>query len=221
MSLWIRTLTTFAALLALSIVCYADDAKFKVGFAQKEITPQVPTPMWGYGARHDMLSEGTLDPLMAKVIVIEAGKDRIALMGLDLGRAPTAVMMDEIRAAIREKAQIEHVLIVGSHTHHGPVLELADREGFGKGRFDAALGYLKSLPGMLSETIIEAASKLKPAKMGVATADVPYNRNRHSKRTPPARDPQLGVMRFDDENGKPLAILVNFAAHPVMTMPRS
>ena len=217
MSLWIRALATFVVVLALSVVAYADDVKFQVGFAQKEITPQVPTPMWGYGARHDMLSEGTLDPLMAKVIVIEAGKDRIALMGLDLGRAPTAVMMDEIRAAIREKAHIEHVLIVGSHTHHGPVLELTDREGFGKGRFDQALGYLKSLPGMLSETIIEAASKLQPAKMGVATADVPYNRNRHTKQKPPARDPQLGVLRFDDENGKPLAILVNFAAHPVMT----
>src|SRR5262249_112315 len=32
-----------------------------------------------------------------------------------------------------------------------------------------------------------------------------------------AVDPMLAVMRFDNDDGQPLAILVNFAAHPVMT----
>lgn len=195
----------------------AADREFLIGFAQKDVTPQVPTPMWGYGARKDMLSEGVLDPLMAKAIVIQAGKDRMALVGLDMGRAPTTAMMNQIRATILEKAKIEHVLIVGSHTHHGPVLELSDRDGFGKGRFDDAIAYLKTLPDMLSDTIIAAAADLRPARMGIATSEVPYNRNRHTKRQPPARDPQLAVMRFDDADGKPLAILVNFAGHPVMT----
>ena len=196
---------------------HADDSDFKVGFAQKEITPQVSMPMWGYGARKDMLSQGTLDPLMAKAIVIEAGEDRVALVGLDLGRAPTTAMMEEIRSTIRDKAKIEHVMIVGSHTHHGPVLELTDRDGFGKGKFDDAIAYLKTLPEMISSTIVEAASKLQPARLGVNSAEVPYNRNRHSKRQPAARDPLLAVLRFDDLQGKPIAVLVNFAAHPVMT----
>ena len=106
-----------------AISVLADEGDFRVGFAQKDVTPPIPMPMWGYGARKDMLSQGALDPLMAKAIVIEAGNDRVALVGLDMGRAPTTAMMDEIRASIREKAKIEHVLIVGSHTHHGPVLE--------------------------------------------------------------------------------------------------
>lgn len=196
---------------------WADDAEFKVGFAQKDVTPDVPMPMWGYGARRDMLSEGTLDPLMAKAVVIEVGSDRIAIVGLDMGRAPTTAMMELIRATVREKAKVEEILIVGSHTHHGPVLELTDRDGFGKGRFDPAISYLKKLPDLLSSVIVEAASKLQPARMGITSTDVPYNRNRHSKRTPPARDPQLAVIRFDDIQGKPIAIIVNFAGHPVMT----
>ncbi|MBM4076639.1 MAG: hypothetical protein FJ267_13500, partial [Planctomycetes bacterium] len=198
----------------------SDETSFQVGFAEKDITPQVATPMWGYGARKDKLSEGILDPLMAKVIVIEAGNDRLALVGLDMGRAPTPDMMKEIRQTIRYQAKIEHVLIVGSHTHHGPVFELSDREGFGKGRFDDAIGYLKTVPSMLSSTIVEAASRLQPARIGVATLDVPFNRNRHSKRPVRARDPQLAVVRFDDKDGKPLALLVNFAGHPVMTSPQ-
>lgn len=195
----------------------ADEPAMKIGYSERDITPQVKTPMWGYGARKDMLSEGTLDPLMAKAIVLEIGTDRLALVGLDLGRAPTGTMMEEIRQTIRDQAKIEHVLMVASHTHHGPVLELKDRVGFGKGRFDDTLKYLKDLPGMLSATIIEASGKLQPAKLGVATAEVPYNRNRHTKRKPAPRDSQLTVIRFDDPQGKPLAILVNFTGHPVMT----
>ena len=92
--------------------------------------------MWGYGARHDCLSQGALDPLMAKAIVIAAGDDKVALVGIDLGRGPTEAMMKTIRQEIADKAGIHHVLITGSHTHHGPVIELIDEPGLGKGKFD-------------------------------------------------------------------------------------
>jgi neutral ceramidase len=194
-----------------------EPAPFRVGFAQRDITPPVGIPMWGYGARHDMLSVGTLDPLMAKAIVIEAGSQRLALVGLDLGRGPTEAMMVQIRKEIgAEGIKVGHVLISGSHTHHGPVIELTDEPGFGKGKFDAAVAYSQKLPGMLTEAIREAAAGLAPAKIGVATQSVAFNRNRQSKRTPPATDPLLSVVRFDDAQGKPIAVLVNFAAHPVL-----
>ena len=57
----------------------------------------------------------------------------------------------------------------------------------------------------------------KPARLGVASDSVTLNRNRHTKREPRVTDPQLAIIRFDDLEGKPIAILVNFAAHPVMT----
>jgi hypothetical protein len=43
-----------------------------------------------------------------------------------------------------------------------------------------------------------------------------FNRNRHTKIEPKPSDRELAVMRFDDAAGKPVAILVNFAAHPTM-----
>ena len=173
--------------------------------------------MWGYGARHDAPSEGTLDPLMAKAIVIAAGDDKVALVGIDLGRGPTEAMMKIIRQEIAAKAGIRHVLITGSHTHHGPVIELTDEPGLGKGKFDVAVAYSKKLPHLLVEAILDADKDLKPAKIGVATESVTLNRNRHTKREPKATDPMLAVLRFDDLAGKPIAVLVNFAAHPVMT----
>src|SRR5471030_2277250 len=84
----------------------ADAPSFKVGFAKRDITPQAPMPMWGYGARHDALSQGVLDPLLAKAIVIETGNDRLAIVGLDLGRGPTREMMVQIRKEVAEKAGV-------------------------------------------------------------------------------------------------------------------
>jgi hypothetical protein len=195
----------------------ADGTDFRVGAGEADITPPPGMPMWGYGARHDALSQGALDPLMAKAVVIAAGDDKVALVGIDLGRGPTEEMMKAIRQEIAEKAGIRHVLITGSHTHHGPVIELTDEPGLGQGKFDVAVSYSKKLPHLLVEAILGADRGLQRARVGVATESVNLNRNRQTKREPKPTDPMLAVLRFDDEAGKPIAVLVNFAAHPVMT----
>jgi hypothetical protein len=195
----------------------ADSHDFRVGAADQDITPPLGIPMWGYGARHDAPCQGVLDPLMAKAIVIAAGGDKVALVGIDFGRGPTEAMMKIIRQELAEKAGIRHVMIVGSHSHHGPVIELTDEPGLGRGKFDVAVAFSQELPRRLVATILDAERNLKPARLGVATESVNLNRNRHTKREPKATDPMLAVLRFDDEAGKPIAVLVNFAAHPVMT----
>ena len=171
--------------------------------------------MWGYGERHAILSQGTAEPLMAKAVVIEAGNERLAIVGMDIGRGPTTAMMKQIRDAVSEKAGVGHVMISGSHTHHGPVIELTDREGFGKGKFDDAVAYSKRLPELLIEAIVEAKNNAVPARIGVAKKNLELNRNRHTKRTLKPTDPMLAVIRFDDAAGKPIAVVANFAAHPV------
>ena len=82
--------------------------------------------MWGYGARHDGLSTGVLDPLYAAAVVIQAGTNKLAIVGLDLGRAPAEKSLQAIRQRIKAEAGIDYSFIAGSHTHHGPVLELTD-----------------------------------------------------------------------------------------------
>jgi hypothetical protein len=213
---------TYALVAALFLVVSAaavaaDSTVFRAGAAEQDITPPLGIPMWGYGARHAAPCEGTLDPLMAKAIVVAAGDDKLAIVGIDLGRGPTDLMMKVIREEISDKAGIDFVLITGSHTHHGPVIELIDEPGLGKGKFDVAVAYSKKLPHLLVDAILAAEKNLKPAKLGVATETVSLNRNRHTKRESKVTDPMLAVVRFDDEGGKPIAVLVNFAAHPVIT----
>ena len=74
----------------------------------------------------------------------------------------------------------------------------------------------RSCPDLLVEAILDADKNLKSARLGVATESVGLNRNRHTKREPKVTDPMLAVIRLDDQAGKPIAVVVNFAAHPVM-----
>jgi neutral ceramidase len=192
---------------------------FEAGAGRRDITPREPVPMWGYGDRHDALSTGMLDPLYADALVIQAGGRKIAIVGLDLGRSPAEASLQRIRQRIKEQAGIENSIIAGSHTHHGPVLELTDQDGKGRGRFDAALRYYSQMEDGIAAAIVEANSRLAPARMAVGSVQLEgFNRNRHTKIEPKSSDRELAVMRFDDTAGKPVVILVNFAAHPT-TLP--
>jgi neutral ceramidase len=213
-SLWLTL-----AWLALSLTIWAQtgNAVFQVGMGRRDITPREGVPMWGYGARHDALSTGTLDPLYADALVIQAGDQKLAIVGLDLGRAPAEKSLQRIRQRIKAEAGIEYSFIAGSHTHHSPVLELTDEPGKGRGRFDAALRYYQQMEDGIVGAILEANAKLAPAKIAVGSVPLEgFNRNRHTKLQPKPSDRELAVIRLDDLAGKPLAILVSFTAHPTM-----
>ncbi len=194
----------------------AHAAHFKAGFAQIDITPAKPMPMWGYGARHNHLSEGVRDPLFAKAIVIDVGEEKVALVGLDLGRSPGPEQVARIRDAVKAKAGVGFILLVGSHTHHGPVLELKDAPDKGKGAYDDAVAYANGLEVRLTDVIVSAAANVGDARIGWGAAMVPMNRNRHTKIEPKVTDSELTVVRFDTSGGEPIAVAVNYAAHPTM-----
>lgn len=193
-----------------------DKPVFKAGFASVDITPETTVPLWGYGREHrpENNSTGVLDLLYAKALVFEAGETRAALVGLDLGRAPFEPMVRRIEQAVLHQAGVEHVFLVGSHTHHGPALELVPVEGNADPALQNALVYYEQLEQKLIGVIVEAAGKVVPAKIGWSSAESQVNRNRHTQEAPVPRDPELFTLRADDLEGNPIAILVNFAAHP-------
>src|SRR5207302_1871784 len=115
-----------------------------------DITPPTGHPMWGYGARHDAPSVGVLDRLYARALVLATGGRRIALVSLDLGRAPTRQSTAAIRARVKEAAGVEYVFLVASHTHHGPVLELDNWP-------DPKKPYVRQLERRLGDVILAAA----------------------------------------------------------------
>jgi hypothetical protein len=187
----------------------APAADLTAGAAKVDITPPTGFPMWGYGARHDAKCVGVLDPLQARALVLELGEKRIALVSLDLGRAPTRATTAAIRKRVFEHG-IQEIFLVGSHTHHGPVLEMS-------GWPNAQQPYATELENKLVQAIVDAKKTAKPARLGCGSVMTELNRNRHSKLPNKPVDRELVVLRVEDMEGKPIAHAVNFAAHATMT----
>lgn len=94
-------------------------AGLKAGVARVDVTPPPGLPMYGYMDR-TQLSTGTLDPLYARILVIEADGKRLALITLDLGRTFGSASLTRLRKQLAEQSGISYLLITASHTHSGP-----------------------------------------------------------------------------------------------------
>jgi hypothetical protein len=202
-----------ALLLALLLPGAAAAGGLRAGAAVADVTPPVGFPLWGYAARHDAPSVGVLDPLKARVLVLEAGGERVAFVSLDLGRAPTRASAEAIRARVRKDAGVGTVFLAASHTHHGPVLELG-------GWPTREAPYARRLEDRVCGAVAEAARGLRPARLAAGSKEVPLNRNRHSRRPDAPVDRELAVLKVEDESGHPVALAVNFAAHATLTEAR-
>lgn len=195
-------------------------ANLEMGLAVRDITPAVGVPMWGYSARTGP-AVGTLDSLYAKALVFRAGDDTAALVVLDLGRVPTDPVCDRIRERARQ-CGVPAVMFSAIHTHHGPVMEEEDQP------------YIQPIERAIGDAIEAACENLSPVRIGYerVPVDIGHNRrhvtpdgrcymrwgNRDRVPTEPV-DREATVIRIDSEDGKPRAILVHYACHPVVMGP--
>jgi hypothetical protein len=214
--------------LALGIVSAASASavEFKAASAKADITPVGSVDLWGYSDRSGP-AVGTHDPLFAKVLLLDDATHRIALVTLDLGRTFGVESMELVRHRVRDSAHIEQVLFFASHTHSGPFIN--DRYPSGK-----RPAWEEQALDRIAAAIEQAAGRLQPASLAVGEGDVFIGHNRRYVRpdgtvkmlwrnatkspTHPV-DSRVGVLRVDGRDGHVLAVLVNYACHPVIFGP--
>ncbi len=216
-----RGCVILSVLLFLQGLLAAAPGGIRAGAAVADITPPPGLPLWGYGGRRDLPSQEARDKLEVSVLVLEfnpggesSGGDpaekRLALVGLDMGRAPARATMKKIRAELLSKAGVGNLFLVASHTHHGPCMEL-EKKG-------PTAGYISTLVEKIAAAAATAVRSLKPAKMAVASKEVPLNRNRHNRHKDAPVDRMLSVLKVVGLDDSPIATVVNYAAHPT-TLP--
>ncbi|MBI3610226.1 MAG: neutral/alkaline non-lysosomal ceramidase N-terminal domain-containing protein [Nitrospirae bacterium] len=184
----------------------------QVGAAKIEITPPIGLPMAGYGAR---TSTGVLDPIMARALAISDGRETVILVSLDL-----LAVTDDLFRSIFEKVHAvlplpeENLLIAATHTHSGPG-SLGKRfwETLAAGPFNA--GVFEQTTDRAARAVIEAYRRLQPAVMAYGRADAGDRIQNRMIRDGPT-DPDLSFLLFKTPEGRPLAYLVNFSAHPTL-----
>jgi len=198
----------------------------RAGVAQVDITPPPGLPLYGYFDRitKHQVATGTLDPLYGRVLVLEAGGKRVALVTLDLGRTFDESWLARLRDIAKRSSRIDQVMVTASHTHSGPnILDV-----YPEGRPPAWQGATLQ---KISDAIQQAVRHMEPVRLGTGQgkAQIGYNRRRvdanqnvtmlwsNPEKLPTTPvDPTVTVVRVDRENGTPLAILVNYACHPVI-----
>ena len=202
------------------------------GVAKISIEPPVGIPAMNWGSATHVVSKGN-DPegMFIRALVLSDGKQKFVLVDVDgLGGGGGGYEDALRRAAARTGIPVEHIRVGLSHTHSAPGLSR------GKGPAGADLkqyepmmeAYRAAVAEKLVSVIVEADSTLRPvhAYGMVGTGSININRRFRGKgpndaEAPPAvglnftefTDRELPVIRMDDAEGRPYAILVNFQCH--------
>ncbi|MDX2029123.1 MAG: neutral/alkaline non-lysosomal ceramidase N-terminal domain-containing protein [Blastocatellia bacterium] len=220
-----RQITLLLILLLVAAIAAEAQSVFRAGAARVDITPAPGFELWGYSNRTGPAT-ATLDPLYARVLVLDDGSRSTAVITLDLGRSFGRAQIARLREQARRAHRVDEVMLIASHTHSGPVIEdtyegrLPEWEERALDRIVAAIG--------------EARSAMVPARIGVGMGQATIGHNRRvvqsdgsvrmlwrnsTGRQTGMIDPTVGVIRVDDLQDNPLAILVNYACHPVVFGP--
>jgi hypothetical protein len=202
----------------------ANAQSFKAGVAKADITPAPGVELWGYGDRSGPAT-GTLDPLYARVLVLDDGRQAVAVVTLDLGRSFGQPQMNYVRKRVLEMHRVNEVMFIASHTHSGPVI---DED------YDQVPEWEHRALDKIVQAIGTARRRMTEARLGVGYGQAIIGHNRRyiqsdgsvkmlwrnsTGQATGVIDPSVGVIRVDDKQGNPLAILVNYACHPVVFGP--
>jgi neutral ceramidase len=209
---------------AFLVICgFLAIAELQAGVAAIDLTPpaEMHATLGGYGERMSRPAEGVHDPIFAKAVVLSEGSvKKYLILTADILAFPPAFkprLMERLRNA---GWQDDQVLLLPSHTHTSidmsainpaHVLQIKQIGLYHPEVFAWTLDRM--------EGVMTAASKSDIfVRVGTGSRQLKgWNRNR--RRDNATTDDLLTVTRLDSHEGKPVAVLVNFTAHPTFMGP--
>ncbi|MCI3278894.1 neutral/alkaline non-lysosomal ceramidase N-terminal domain-containing protein [Streptomyces cylindrosporus] len=191
--------------------------RLRAGVTRTDITPADLTglhPMPGsFSAVHD--------PLFLRALYLDDGETEVALVSLDLIEAGD---ITPLRERIERELGIpaDHVVITATHTHNAPRIADVSPGALAHAGGPESFAYTEIVYDRVVAALREARSGARPARFGVGsgTADVNVNREEyadgrwilgHNPDGP--SDKTVWVLKFESEDGEPIAVLINYAVH--------
>lgn len=201
--------------------------EFRAGAGRASITPPLTVPHAGWGAQTHILPDGVETDLWATVLVVEDGRETAAIVDLDLVIL-TREESEAVRRAVARVLKIDPagVRVSLTHNHAGP--PPSDWDWIDEGR-DAHKAYYATLPDVVAGAARLAWNRMRPARVAVGAGESRVAKNR--RETSPAGrtvtgtnfagpiDPQVLVIRIDDQDGGPLAVVCGYTMHPTTLGP--
>ena len=196
------------------------------GTAKINITPRTPIPMSGYGGRNDSF-KGVHDSIFARAIVFGDGKNKAAIISMEtIGVSKT--FWKDVTDVLERKVGIkkEFVLLSAVHNHDGPVTNVYDESNSPE-----VLAYIEELKEKVISVTKDAMQNMVPISIGVGKGECKMNINRRAQdgkgeitlgMNPYGPcDHEVGVIRVDDNLGKPIALIMNWPCHGVVLGPKN
>ncbi|MGR4866577.1 hypothetical protein [Caulobacter sp. LARHSG274] len=215
-----RAAVALLGAMALLAAAVPASAELRAGAGRADIDlPADLLPIQGFGVQRD--------PLQVRVLVLENDGQRLALAVVDL----TSISSDEVaamKAVVAKAATVDaaNVVISASHTFSAPHIMPAGRPF--PGLASAAeqtrnVAFKATVEAALRDAAARAATAVRPARLGFGkgVTDINVNRDQHTPEgfwlgvdSAGASDKELAVIRIEDLQRRPLAILANYAVQP-------
>lgn len=215
---------------ALSIVVMVQPAVraegWKVGLAQRKITPQQPVYLAGYASRNKPF-ESVADDLYVKAMALDDGQGHRAVLITSDTIGYRAEFAEPICARIEKQTGLarSQILLGCSHTHTGPRLSLDPTpraRDMTEQQARDTVAYTRQLMEDTIAVAVEALEKMVPSRLSYGMGVAPFVMNRRQF-TP--RGVRLGVnprgladrsvpmLKVDSSDGQLRAVLYGVACH--------
>src|SRR5579862_3637841 len=196
---------------------------WKAGTAKIKITPDGPVLLAGYGSR-DHPSEGVAADLYARALAFDDGTGRAkVLVTADIiGFGPVISRAIKAEAAARYGLGEETLVLVGSHTHNGPVISeraLVDHPD----QVQARDAYVDGLRTKILQVIGEALASQEPVRLEWTRGRADFGRYRRVPKPDGTwvfgdypegtTDPDVPVMAVRTAQGGLKAVFFTYACH--------
>jgi hypothetical protein len=181
--------------------------ELQAGFAETDITPRLKAKtvyLAGFG--HNRKASGVHDPLKARALVLGHGKDKIALVSLDL----IGFFHPRIESVRQRLPGFRYVLVSSTHNHEGPdTLGLWGASPFQSG-VDAE--YLAEVEKQIIAAVEAAEADCKPVHVRIGHTRAPELL--YDAREPYVKHDELVALEFRENEGRPAGLVVQWNCHP-------
>lgn len=211
-----NTLITFSIILFTAFSFQSNASNLTANVSSIDITPplEMKYTLGGYGKRMNAPAEGIHDRIWAKVLILKEGDKKYAIVTIDILGLPNNVKPDLLKRISSLAWTKENIMLLPSHSHGSLEMAALNSKNLLNnpqiGVFQPEL--LEFILDKLEVLIKDADKNYKSVKIGTKSKKIDgLNRNR---RGDPNVDNELMVTRVDLKNGNPMAVLVNWTAHP-------
>ncbi len=181
------------------------------GVARTCLTPYSGVELTGWGYYIERRWQTVQDDLHATALVVDDGSRQVALVTLDL-MVIDATFTERTRARIANATGLppDAILLTCSHSHNAP----AAGGLLGVGECDP---FYEDWASRQAATAVTLAWRSRvPARMSSARGELSghtFNRTRPNG----VVDPTVTTLKVETDEGRPIAFIVNFGAHPTLT----